>query len=251
MQNGGKMNNHILAINTLGVKNQLLIGRCLDLGRIYEAKQLQKIDCELIYLLKQKRKALNFVSYISTGKILLVGDGNLSFAYSLMSKPKLNPKNITATIFEKQLEISDETSNNASKLRSKGFRVLYGVDAGKLGAIFGQEKFESIIFQFPHAGSREPINGHNPNYILIKKFLKSAKKQLAATGSILISAVDTPHYHGAFHFEQAAEETGFQPPEIYKFDPSDFQGYTHTMTHQDGSVLDEHNSFATWIFKPK
>ena len=61
--------------------------------------------------------------------------------------------------------------------------------------------------------------------------------------------MEVPHYHGAFQFDQAAEEAGFKPPEMYKFDPSEFPGYIHTMTNEDESALDNHDHFATWVFE--
>lgn len=64
-----------------------------------------------------------------------------------------------------------------------------------------------------------------------------------------ISVVDSPHYRGAFQFEEAAKIAGFKPPEIYKFDPNTFPEYEHTMTHQTGSALENHNKFSTFIFK--
>ncbi len=61
--------------------------------------------------------------------------------------------------------------------------------------------------------------------------------------------MNNPHYHGAFQFNNAAKIAGFQPPEIYPFDPSEFPGYDHTMTHQDESALDNHDKFVTWVFE--
>lgn len=110
-------------------------------------------------------------------------------------------------------------------------------------------RFDSIVFQFPHVGSREPVEEHNPNFILVRDFLRSAAAQLAPGGQVLISAVDSPHYEGAFQFDDAAEIAGFLPPEVYPFDPSAFPGYTHTMTHEEGDALDNHDAFGTWIFK--
>jgi hypothetical protein len=65
----------------------------------------------------------------------------------------------------------------------------------------------------------------------------------------LITAVDTPHYRGAFQFDEAADIAGFQPPESYPFDPNAFPQYEHTRTHQSGSALDDHDRFRTWVFK--
>jgi hypothetical protein len=239
------------AIYELGVKNQLLMSRALDLGFIAEAKQLQRIDRELFYLLKQTRKPFDFVRQIAGGNILLVGEGNLSFALSLTKKNRINPSHITASTFEKASELSEAAVENSSKLRAAGATVLHGIDAAKILLAIRNRAFDHIIFQFPHAGSREPIDGHNPNFILVRDFLKSAIRKLKRSGTVLISAVDTPHYHGAFQFDEAANIAGFQPPEIYKFAPDDFPGYHHSMTHQDGDALSNHDAFATWLFKPK
>lgn len=239
------------AIYELGVKNQLLMSRALDLGFITEAKQLQLIDRELFYLLKQTQKRFDFVGHVAGGKLLLVGEGNLSFALSLTNKKRITPSHITACTFEKAAELSDVAIDNASKLRVAGATVLHGIDATKLHLTTGSAAFDHIIFQFTHAGSREPINGHNPNFILVRDFLKSAIQKVKRNGSVLISAVDTPHYHGAFQFEEVASITGFQTPLAYAFDPEDFPGYHHTMTHQDGDALHNHDAFATWIFEPK
>lgn len=49
---------NISAINKieyLGVKNQILISRSLDLSLVIEAKELQKIDEHLIWLLMKKK----------------------------------------------------------------------------------------------------------------------------------------------------------------------------------------------------
>lgn len=93
------------------------------------------------------------------------------------------------------------------------------------------------------------MQGHNPNFILVRDFLKSAALQLRIGGKVLITAVDSPHYQGAFQFDEAAKIAGFSPPESYSFDPDAFPEYEHTMTHQSGSALDEHQRFRTWVFR--
>ena len=85
----------------------------------------------------------------------------------------------------------------------------------------------------------------------MRKFLRSAKGCLKPHGKIIITAVDSPHYDGAFQFEEAAEFAGLTPPESYPFDPSLFSGYAHTNTNDDDSVLDEHAKFITWVFRTK
>ncbi len=60
--------------------------------------------------------------------------------------------------------------------------------------------------------------------------------------------VDSPHYAGAFQFNEAAEIAGFQEPLAYNFDPNKYNGYQHSMTHQDESAIDGYNKFCTLVF---
>ncbi|MEZ5690744.1 MAG: class I SAM-dependent methyltransferase [Rickettsiales bacterium] len=231
----------------LGLKSQELISISLDFGLIGQAREIKCIDGYLRYLLRKNVK-FDFVAQVAKGKTLLVGEGNLSFALSLARKQSINPAFITATTFEKVNELSQDAKDNAKKLRILGAEVLHGINASKIADIFSDKRFETIIFQFPHAGSREPIDDHNPNFILVSNFLNNAARLLVNDGAVLISAVDSPHYHGAFQFEDAAKEAGFAKPTIYPFEPSDFIGYEHTMTHQSGSALENHDKFSTWVF---
>lgn len=178
-----------------------------------------------------------------------MGEGNLSFALSLAQRPQIFPGRLFATTLEIRDELSPEAIKNAQALKAKGATVLHGVDATNLSNTFGSWLFDNIVFQFPHAGYRGSEEGRNPNFILVREFLASAFSQLYRDGKVLVSAANTPHYRGAFQFEEAAESAGFRSPEVYKFDPSQFPEYEHTMTHQSGSALENHDTFSTWVFK--
>lgn len=238
----------ISVIHNLGAMNQTLIYRGLNLGLFREIKQLNRIDSHLVWLL-HKANNFDFVSAIASGKTLLVGEGNLSFALSLAKNAQMATSRLIATTFEARADLSDEAIANAATLRALGVTVLHSVNATSLRTSLGSWLFDSIVFQFPHVGSREPVEGHNPNFILVRDFLVSAAAQLHPNGQVLITAVDTPHYRGAFQFEEAADIAGFLTPESYLFDPDAFPEYEHTMTHQSGSALDEHNTFRTWVFR--
>jgi tRNA G46 methylase TrmB len=239
---------HSEIVLQLSIKAQILISDFLDYGLIEEAKELKEIDRNLTFLL-HKAKGFDFVGEIADGGTLLVGEGNFSFSYSLTKKKRINPSNLTATTFEKERELSEQAVKNIENLKTLDVLVLSNVNAMTLSKTFGTMSFDNIIFQFPHVGSREPIEGHNPNFILVRNFLKSAKHHLKRGGKVLISAVDNPHYHGAFQFDEAAEKAGFEPPAMYPFDPSSFPGYTHTMTNEEESAIDDHKKFGTWVFR--
>ncbi len=185
------------------------------------------------------------------GNVLLVGEGNLSFAKNLLNASSSGITGMISTTYEAERSLSDEGKTNANFLRCRGAVVMHNIDATYLENKFSSQKFDTIIFQFPNVGSREPVHGRNPHYILLRKFLRSAAKILNPAGKILISTVDSPHYEGAFQFEDAAEFAGFKPPESYPFDPSDFPGYSHVNTNDDESAIEEHKKFVTRIFRLK
>ena len=185
------------------------------------------------------------------GDVLLVGEGNLSFSQSLLRLPSAQVMRMTATTFEKERDLNDETMNNARDLKQRGVLVLHDVDATKLEKNLMPYQYDTIIFQFPNVGSRDTKYGRNPNHVLIRSFLRSAAHYLKPSGNIIISAVDSPHYEGAFGFEKAADFAGYDVVETYPFDPSMLPGYSHTNTNDDESALDGHDRFITLVFKIK
>ncbi len=194
---------------------------------------------------------LRLGAWCGLGDVLLVGEGNLSFVKTLMTMPQTGVTRVTATVFEKERNVSDETTKNAQSILHKGGQVLYGVDATRLDKSIARQKFDTIIFQFPNVGSRESKHGHTSNHVMIRRFLRSAAPYLEEGGKVLITAVDSPHYAGAFKLDEAAVFAGYETPHCYPFDPSIFPGYSHTNTNDDESAIDDHKRFSTWVFKLK
>ena len=95
-------------------------------------------------------------------KILLIGEGDFSFARALLHDAPLEleylpPKNITATAYDSE-EACYEKYPNAKDiinlLRQKGVEVLFGVDGTRLervGALKGR-RWDRVVWNFPHAG---------------------------------------------------------------------------------------------------
>lgn len=186
------------------------------------------------------------------GNVLLVGEGNLSFAKSIASSSLFGISAMTASTYESERSLSEEGKSNADALKRMGVTVMHNVDATRLENELKPTQFDTIIFQFPNVGSREPIHGHNPNHILLRKFLKSAAAFLKLSGKILVSTVDSPHYEGAFQVEDAAKFGGFDAPEAYPFDPAMFSGYSHINANDEESALEDnknHKKFSTWLFR--
>jgi len=192
-----------------------------------------------------------FLSQISKGEILFVGEGNLSFALGVAEIPHISASRITATTYEEESDISEVARDNALALRRAGAEVQHGIDATCLENSFPYRRFDTIAFQFPNVGSRVAVEGRNPNFIMIRDFLKSAAHCLDRQGKVMITAVDSPYYRGSFQFDEAANVAGFKKPEVYSFDPLKLRGYSHTNTNNEESAIDDQEKFCTWVFSLK
>jgi 25S rRNA (uracil2634-N3)-methyltransferase len=115
---------------------------------------------------KTKAKARNArrstIPFKVSDNILLIGEGNFSFAVALLQHPPaplehLPPPNITATVYDTEGECYakyPDAEPCVRMLREKGAQVLFGVDASKLektSALKGRV-FDRIVWNFPHAG---------------------------------------------------------------------------------------------------
>lgn len=170
----------------------MICGGNVDSYRQYVLKKLQEDN-----VINKSEKTFNFINAVANGRTLFIGEGNFSFCLSI-AKQIRNPYNIVATTNEAQSEFLDLTKQNINSLQKLGVNVFCKTDATAIHKDFAGQTFDNIIFQFPHTGSREPIEGRNPNFILLRDFLKSAKPLLSYGGKVIVSIVDSPYYQGAF-----------------------------------------------------
>ena len=104
------------------------------------------------------------VPFKPTDKILLIGEGNFSFARALVvdklsSLEHLVPANITATSYDSQEECFSkypEAEGIVNTIKQRGVEVLFGIDATKLHkhAVLKGRRWNRIVWNFPHAGMR-------------------------------------------------------------------------------------------------
>jgi 25S rRNA (uracil2634-N3)-methyltransferase len=131
------------------------------------------------------------IPFTPTDKILLIGEGNFSFAHALIIDPPsslehISPSNITATSYDSEEECYDKYPDARGKvdaLRERGAEVLFGVDGTrfeKCNALKGR-RFDRVVFNFPHAGKGITDQDRNilSNQMLILGFLRSVVGCLA------------------------------------------------------------------------
>ena len=104
------------------------------------------------------------IPFRATDKILLIGEGNFSFARSLIEDPptelqSLPPANVTATAFDTEegcYAKYPDAEEIVAKIKERGVNVFFGVDGTKLEkhpSLKGK-KWDRIVWNFPHAGER-------------------------------------------------------------------------------------------------
>lgn len=97
----------------------------------------------------------------STDSILLIGEGNFSFARALIQSPALElglqPNSITATAYDSEQECYEkypEAKLIVSNLKSSGMEILFSVDGTcleKNSSLKGR-RWDRVVWNFPHAG---------------------------------------------------------------------------------------------------
>jgi len=106
------------------------------------------------------------IPFKSSDRILLIGEGNFSFARALIDHPpgdlgSLSPANITATAYDTEEGCYNkypECPPIITLLRDQGVEVLFGVDATRAErhhALKGRN-WDRIVWNFPHAGASIP-----------------------------------------------------------------------------------------------
>ncbi|KAI8380955.1 uncharacterized protein BYT42DRAFT_593034 [Radiomyces spectabilis] len=126
--------------------------------------------------------------YSSADKILLIGEGNFSFARSLVDHYLTEgSEQLFATCYDTEAVLyekyGDEAKDNIEAVRVMGGTVLFEVDATQLAKekALKKHRFSKIVFNFPHAGLGIKDQDRNvlANQELLSKFFLSAEPLLS------------------------------------------------------------------------
>ncbi|KLO09267.1 hypothetical protein SCHPADRAFT_573956 [Schizopora paradoxa] len=129
------------------------------------------------------RTRKSIVPFYTTDRILLIGEGNFSFALALFKHPALEflpGENVTATAYDSEEECYEkypDAKEIVQKLRELKAEVLFRLDATKLEsykALKGR-RWNKVVWNFPHAGKGITDQDRNilSNQLLLLGFLRS------------------------------------------------------------------------------
>ncbi|KAK4123398.1 hypothetical protein N657DRAFT_550845, partial [Parathielavia appendiculata] len=183
--------------------------------------------------------------------ILLVGEGDLSFAASLITHHRCT--NVTATVLEKSFdELSDKyphvSSNIAAIEQCPTARLLYGIDARKLPPFTTKSSkpptsaakimtttttgaMKRIIFNFPHTGGKSTdVNRQvRHNQELLVDFFRRAQLSLCPNGTIIVTLFEGEPYT-LWNIRDLARHAGLQVETSFRFVAGVYPGYQHART---------------------
>ena len=176
------------------------------------------------------------ISFEAEDRILLVGEGDFSFAKSIVEHHRCC--DVTATCLDSKddlyVKYKPQAEENIQYLEGESQTVLYNVDATKLDSIKSlksSERFDKIIFNFPHIGGKSTdVNRQvRSNQELLVKFFKSASQLLKASGSIIVTLFESEPYT-LWNIRDLARHSGLEVQRSFKFQPSAYPAYRHSRT---------------------
>jgi 25S rRNA (uracil2634-N3)-methyltransferase len=182
--------------------------------------------------------------------ILLVGEGDLSFAASLVTHHHCT--NVTATVLEKTpadltAKYPHVASNIAAIEACPTSRVLYNIDARKLPPFTTKSKpphhhqniepptptgaMKRIIFNFPHTGGKSTdVNRQvRHNQELLVDFFRRAQLSLCPGGTIIVTLFEGEPYT-LWNIRDLARHAGLQVERSFRFVAGVYPGYHHART---------------------
>ncbi|NXA38954.1 FDXA1 protein, partial [Eudromia elegans] len=171
------------------------------------------------------------------GRILLVGEGNFSFAAAFCDAAAA--ARLVATCYEAEEEVCGRAlaARNIRRLRERGAEVLFSVDCTKLKNYFlpSDREFSCIYFNFPHCGRKA---GVVKNRELLAQFFSSCAEVLAEKGEVRVALcngqggtpADQPRreWHNSWQIVAVAAGAGFILSNIHPFNAESIHGYKCT-----------------------
>ncbi|KAJ2619007.1 hypothetical protein GGI25_006434 [Coemansia spiralis] len=154
-----------------------------------QAKQLQKTQASTS---KKNTKRKPIFPYTQNDTILLIGEGNFSFAHSV-AQTLGTGANIVATAYDSEETVRQKYSEDAqlqiSQFKALNGTVLFNVDGTALEKqtvdVLRHKKFTHIVFNFPHvgAGIKDQARNIRINQEMLMGFFCSAMRFLTAAGA--------------------------------------------------------------------
>lgn len=175
--------------------------------------------------------------------VLVVGDGNLTFSKTVAQvmkdegmfeeKDEDEAAKFYATTFHTYEDLKelypDTIDSTISTIEKSGATVMHGIDATDMGTHFF-EKFDLIIWNFPHAGCVKGFRDGHPmvswrHVNLMRKFFRSSREVCRDEGMIVVTTNEKAHGVNAPDMVKFAEVNEFKNVEKFSFTDWNLSAY--------------------------
>jgi len=169
-------------------------------------------------------------------RILLVGEGNFSFAVSLIELLGGDGSRLTCTAYDTMEVLKEkykDAAANVKKVSNSGAAVHLEVDGTELENTSELEKnYDLVIFNFPHVGLgiKEQNDNIEINQALIKAYLLSAIEVVHPTGLVCVTIKKGEPYDSWKVARIGLALPGLKLKTGVPFESKGFPGYSHRRT---------------------
>lgn len=215
---------------------------------------------------KQQNNSKPLIPFASSDVVLLVGEGDFSFACSLIKASYILPENLIASSYDSEQQLLEKyplAKENLEFLAENSVSIYHSVDAtnliaslklAKKGApplLQEGKKLNHIMFNFPHTGRgmKDMDRNIRDHQLLVLGFFKSSKQLLefvnapvnakadayldeshSAAEDIILSVFDGEPYI-SWGIKALARQINFKVERSGRFDWDSFPGYHHRRTN--------------------
>lgn len=230
-----------------------------------------------------------FQPFSPKDRVILIGEGDFSFAVSVIKSEYLKPENIIATSYDSFEDLKQKYFNtveeNVEYLTSKGVTIMYKVDCQDLvsslnlttritkhksknkSVLNGMDGIDCIVFNFPHTGKgiKDMERNIAVHQDLVLKFFQSCKaffellrnnrgllsSDTKSKDNVLMALFDGEPYD-SWDVRKIAKTNGFKAERSGKFCWDLFPGYKHRRTNgglKETSTPSMNKSSRLYLFK--
>ncbi|KAG7193401.1 uncharacterized protein KQ657_000819 [Scheffersomyces spartinae] len=206
------------------------------------------------------------IPFDTDSTLLLVGEGDFSFARSIVAEGLISPENLVATSYDSLEELKSkypQVEENLEVLENDNVKVLYNIDATKLVETLnlarksspmklftGNKHLTSIMFNFPHTGRgmKDVDRNIRDHQKLMLDFFRSSKQVFRlinnqtkndfggydasqSNNSKIIFTLFEGEPYNSWGVKMIARSEGYKVERSGVFDWSLFPGYHHRRTN--------------------